>query len=90
MREVDLGLKIPAYLPLSIAEKLLTVIVEVDLGIILDTLPPITQATMVDCCVYLLLLVLFMGVFMTVKEVTVVVMMEDVDFGLKIPSTLPL
>ena len=87
---MDLGLKIPAYIPLSIAEKLLTVIVEVDLGIILDTLPPITQATMVDCCVYLLLLVLFMGVFMTVEEVTVVVMMEDVDLGLKIPSTLPL
>ena len=63
--------------------------VEVGIGLITATLIPITQVAMVDCCFYLLILVVFMKLFMPMKEAIVVVMMEDVDLGLKIPATLP-
>ena len=65
------------------------VVGEVDIGPRPDTLPPITQATMVYFFVHLLLLVVFMKVFMKIKEVIAVMMMEDVDLGLKRTATLP-
>ena len=50
------------------------VILEVYISAIPATLPPITQVTMVECFIYLLLLVLFMNFFMETKKVIVVVM----------------
>ena len=64
------------------------VIGEVDIGFRPSTLPPITQLTMVYCCVYLLLIVVFTKFFMVIKVVIVVVMIEDAYLGLKRPATL--
>ena len=47
--EVELGLKIPATLPLAIVEQELMFTVEVDIGLIPATLPPITQVDLVYC-----------------------------------------
>ena len=73
MGEVDIGINRPATLLLKFVEKVLTVMREVDIGLIPVTLPPITQVTEVDFCVYLLLLVVFTKVFIMMKEVIVVV-----------------
>ena len=86
---VDLGLKRPDTDNSTIVEKVLIMIREVVIGLRPATLHPITHVTMVDCCVYLLLLVLFTHVFTEMKEVIVVVMTEDVDLGLKKPDTIP-
>ena len=59
------------------------VIREVGISIRPSTITPITQVTMVDCCIELLPLFIFMEVFMTTKELIVVVMVEDMDLGLK-------
>ena len=48
---------------------------KLDIGPRLTTLNPTTQVTMVDCCVYILFLVVFMIFFMKMKEVIVSVMM---------------
>ena len=64
MTDRDIGLKRPVTLPLKIWEKLFMMIVEVDIGPRPSTIPPITQVTMVDFCVYLLILVILMIVFM--------------------------
>ena len=85
----DLGLKIPANIPLSIVDKLLTVYVEVDLGSIPATLPPVTKFAVVYCCIYLLLIFMFIKLFVSMKEVIVRVIMEDVDLSLNIQSNLP-
>ena len=89
MADVDIYIKRPSTLPLTIMDKMLMVIGELDIGPRPDTLSTITQVTMVYCCVYLLLLMVFMDVLIKMKKVIVVVMMEDVDFCLKIPGTLP-
>ena len=47
--EVDIGHKRPATLPLAIVEQELIMKGEADIGIILATLPPITQVTMIYC-----------------------------------------
>ena len=79
MREgVYLCLQIPATLIFTIVEKVLVVMVEVDIGLIPATLTPITQVVMVYFFVYLLILVVFMKVLMVIKEVILVVMVEDV------------
>ena len=49
MTDIYSGLKIPDTLPFSIVDKVLIVIGELDIGLRPATLPPITQATMVDC-----------------------------------------
>ena len=65
MADVDIGQKIPETLPLVICKKLLMLIEEVDKCPRLSTITPITQVTMEDCCVYLLIIVVLMIVFMT-------------------------
>ena len=60
---------------------------EVDIGIRPSTLHPITQSTVSDCCVYLFILVVFIKLFIVIKDVIVVVTIEDVDLGLKRPAT---
>ena len=67
MEDVDLGLNITATLNFTIVEKVLMVIVEVDIGILPATLPPITHMTMFNCCVYLMLLVVFSNLLMSMK-----------------------
>ena len=64
------------------------VIGDVDIGLKSATIPTITQVTMVDCCIYMLLLIVFTKFFMSMKELVILVMTEDVDLGLKIPSTI--
>ena len=54
-----------------------------------STLLSTTLATMVDCCVYLLIPIIFMKFFMTMKKVIVRVMTEDMVLGIERPSTLP-
>ena len=49
MEEVDIGLKIPATILLTTAEKLLMVMGEVDIGLIPATPPPIIQLGLVYC-----------------------------------------
>ena len=66
MEDVGLGLNRPATFHLSIWNKLLMAIVEVDIGPRPATLPPITQVTMVDCFIYLLILIMSMILFMTI------------------------
>ena len=56
---------------------------EVDIGIIPDTISPTIQMGMVDFWVYPLILVLLMTIFMVMKDVIVVVMVEDLYIGLK-------
>ena len=67
MTDMDLGLNIPDTFPLETLEKLLVVIGELDIGPRLATPPPITQLTVVYCCVYLVLIVMLMIVFMKIK-----------------------
>ena len=66
MTEVDLGLKIPATIPLKIWKKLLMVIGEVGISPRQATLPPITHVTILNFCVYLLILVMLVIFFMTI------------------------
>ena len=64
------------------------VIGDVDIGLKTANITTITQANMVDLCIYLLLLVVFMKLFMATKEVILVLIIEDVDLGLKRPATI--
>ena len=89
MVDVDLGIKILATIILAIWEKLLMVMGEVDIGTRPDTLPPITQMIMVYCCIYLLIIVVTMIVFINIQCVIVGVIMEEVGVGLKRSSTSP-
>ena len=65
------------------------VMVDVDIGLTTSTLPHITHVTMVDFCIRLFLLVIFSEVFMEIKELIVVVVMENVDLGINIPAIFP-
>ena len=49
MEDVDISLKRPGNLPIEMVEKVLMVIVYMDIVPIPETLPPISQVTMVDC-----------------------------------------
>ena len=84
-----LGLNIPATLIFTIVEKLLTVMVWVDIGIRPATLSPITHVTLVNFWFHLLLLALFIKVSMMMKAVIVMLMMEEVDLNLERPATIP-
>ena len=74
--DLGLSINIPDTIYFSIMDKLFMLIGEVDIDIIPATLPPITQLTMVDCCVYMLLIFGFTKLFMEIKDVILVVMME--------------
>ena len=67
MEVVDFGINRPATLPLSIVYQLLMVVVEVDIGLRLATIIPITVLFVVYCWVFLLLIFLFMKVFMVMR-----------------------
>ena len=71
MEEVNLYLKIPGNINISIVEEALTVTGEAGIGLRPDTIPPITQLGMLECWVALLILVLFTKVFMVMKEVEI-------------------
>ena len=75
MEDVDLGLKTPAFLLFTIVEKFLVVIGYVCICPITADLTTITHVTMVYCCVYLLLVVMFKKVLMKMKEVVVLLML---------------
>ena len=77
--DVDLFINIPATFTISIVEKVLMVIEDEDIVPISATLPTIYQVTMVYCCVYLLLLIVSLKLFMTIKEVTVVLMIQEME-----------
>ena len=64
MADVYLGLKILDTLPLKIWKKLLMVIENLDIGYRPDTLAYITHVNMVDCFIYLLIIVRSMIFFM--------------------------
>ena len=85
---VDIGLKRSATFSLAIQEKLLVVMVEVDIGPRTSTLPLITQVAVVYCFVYLFLLVIWVIVLMKMKEVVLGVMFQDVEVRLKRSVTL--
>ena len=63
---------------------------EVDIDPRRAAIPPITPLTVVNCCAYMLLLVVLIKVFMTIKEVIVVMIMEYMKLGINRPPTIPL
>ena len=88
MEDMDVGLNIPANFPLLILEKLLVVMGEVGIGTRPSTLTPITQVTMVDFSIYLVLLAMWTVLLMKIKDAIVGFMVKDMELGLKISSTL--
>ena len=88
MSYMGLGINRSANFTLSIWGKLLVMMGEADIGPIPATITTITQATMLYCCIYLVLIGTWMIVFMKMKEVTVGVMVKDVDVGINISATL--
>ena len=52
------------------------------------TIPLINQVTIAYCCVYLVLLVMWMVVLITMKELILGVMVQDVGVSLERPDTL--
>ena len=67
----------------KIVEKVLMVMGEVDICLRPATIPPITQVTMIYCCPYLLIIVVFTKLFIVIQEVILVAMAEVVDLCLK-------
>ena len=88
IEDVDLGLKRTATISIEILWKVFMVTEDVDIVLRPATLPTISQVIMLDSCVYLLLLIVFVELFMSMKEVKVVVMMQDMELGLKITATI--
>ena len=82
MADVYLVLNIPAIFTLAVLDKLLVITGDVDIVSRPATITPITQVTMVYCCLYLFLLAILMIVFMKIKKVIVGVTMKDVEVGL--------
>ena len=68
MVEVDIGIKIPATPTIEIVEQELILTGEVDIGIRTATLNTITQVDVLDCWVYLLLIVLLAKKYMKMRE----------------------
>ena len=63
MAEAELGLNRPSTITSEIWKNLCMVIGEVDIGPIPSTITQIIQVTMVDCCVYMLIIVVLMILF---------------------------
>ena len=89
MVDIDIGIKMPDTSPLGILEKMLMALEEVDICSRPVTLPPISQVTMLYFCLYMLLLVVSMIVFMEMKEVILGLVMEDVEVGPKRSANFP-
>ena len=53
IEDMDLGLKRPETIILKIVDKVLIVMVEVDIGLRPATLPHITQVNVLYCCFYM-------------------------------------
>ena len=81
MTDVNLGLKIRATFALEIREKMLVVMIEVDIGPRPATLPPITQVNMLNYCIYLFILAIWIILFTNMKNVILGVMVQDVEVG---------
>ena len=64
---MELGLNIPATIPLAILDKWLVFTGEVDIGLRLATIPPITQVGVVDCLVNHFLLVILKKMSMLMR-----------------------
>ena len=64
MVDVYLGLKIPNIINITIVEQDLMLMGDMDIGIILDTIPTINQVDVVYFRVYHFLFVLLMKIFM--------------------------
>ena len=58
IQEVDLDLKRPATLPFTIVQKVLMVMVEVDIGLKPSTLSPTIQVGLVYFCVYMFMVMI--------------------------------
>ena len=86
--DLDLGLKRPDNFPLAIWEKLLVVNKDLDIGTRPDNITPITQVTMVDFCVYLFHIAMWIIVFIKMKNVMAGVMVKDRGLDLKRSATL--
>ena len=63
MADMDIVINRPANFSLETLEKMLAEIEEVHIVPIPATINPMTQVKMVDCCLYLVLLVMLMVVF---------------------------
>ena len=61
---------------------------EVYIGLGPANITPITHVTMLDCCVYMLRLIMLMYLFMATKDAILVVIMEEVDLSLNRPDTI--
>ena len=85
---MDLVLKRLATITISIVEKLLMLTGEVGIGTRTATITPTTQLTMVDCCIYLLLIVALTKLFTTMKEVILRIIMEDMELYHKRTATI--
>ena len=70
-------------------KKVLMVMVEVDKVIRPANIPPITQVTILYCCVYLFLIYMFTKVCMVIKEVILVLIVEDVYLCLNTTYIIP-
>ena len=66
MEDADLGLKRPATIIFKIAEKVLMLRGDVEIGLRPPPIPTIIHMAMVDCWVYLLIIVLFKKVFIAI------------------------
>ena len=69
--EVDIGLKRPATICLTIVDQVLMLTGEVDIGLRLGILTPITQLGVVECRVSHFLLVLLTKIFMVMREMDI-------------------
>ena len=86
---MDLGLKRPGTLLFTVTDKVFMVMGDLEIGLRPSTLPPIIPVDVVCCRIYLLIFIMLKTLFMVMKAVIVVVMMEYVDLGVNTPTTLP-
>ena len=70
-------------------KKVLMVMVDVDKVIRPANIPPITQVTILYCCVYLFLIYMLTKVCMVIKEVILVLIVEDVYLCLNTTYIIP-
>ena len=89
MENMDSSLNILATLPFAIVYKLLMVMGELNISLRSVTIPHIIHLVLLYCWVYMLLLVPFTNVFMVMKEGIVVMIMIEMNLGIKRLYTIP-